>query len=919
MRIAWVILLGLFLVGCEGVGSLTDQEYVARAQDFLDKGELQAAVIELKNALGRNPDNPQARWLLGKLYMDTGNLEDAEKELRKAGELGVTGESVLPLLAQVYLRQGRYEAVDELVIEAGFSKRSQASMMTSLGLAQLARGDMDGASASIERALSRAPDSAYARYGRARLSVARKKPTEARRLLGQILEQHPDYAPAWSLLGDLELEDRDMEAAEQSLTKAIDGRRANTEDLLKRALVRIQLQRYDKAQEDLDRLKSRVPKHPGVNYEQGLVYFLQKRYPEAQDAFEQALSAKEDYLPVLYYLGATHYLLGNSGQSEHYLNRFLAANPGYIPARKLAAVQALEQRNYARVEELMRPVVANRETDVAAINLLANALIGQGRTDQGIRLLEQAVQLQPDSASARTRLGIGLLSEGRSADGVTNLQAAIEVNPAFQQAGAVLVMSYLQQKKLDQAQKAAEALLKSQPDHPLSHNLMGLVYLRKKQPDRARAAFRRALELAPGDPGASRYLAAMSLPDDPDQARTLYRQVLEQHPKHLDTWLRLARLEADLGNTEAMKHALESALAAQPSALQPRILLARYQLQTGAVEQARRTMGDLLLERDTVPAVAEIKAQIQLADKDYPAAVTTLKRLAERQPGSARIHFQLTQAYAGMNDRPAVERELARTLELAPGLLPARILQARMQVVSGRLEEARRNLAWLKKQAADDPEVLAIEAELSARAGESDEALQALIQRFDAAPGTGTLIDLTRYRWALGQHQAVIDALEGWVGEHADDNRARMALADAYLALEQLDQAVAQYKKVLEYDATYLPALNNLAWYLKEVDPQRALGYAEEAYRLAPESLATMDTLAELLLGSGDLDRAERLNQRCLKEKPGDPSFNYRKAKILLARGNRSGAADLLESLLEAGASFPERGQAEALLKRLGG
>ncbi len=58
------LLLVLPLAGGDGFGGLTDKEYMAGAQNYLDRGEIKAVSNELKNALTQNPENPQARWLL---------------------------------------------------------------------------------------------------------------------------------------------------------------------------------------------------------------------------------------------------------------------------------------------------------------------------------------------------------------------------------------------------------------------------------------------------------------------------------------------------------------------------------------------------------------------------------------------------------------------------------------------------------------------------------------------------------------------------------------------------------------------------------------------------------------------------------------------------------------------------------------
>src|SRR6266478_1444400 len=81
-----------FFSGCDRLKNYTDVEHIQRAKQLQDKGETQAAVIEVKNALQKNPKNAEARWLLGEYYVQQGAGKDAENQLKVAQELGVNRE-----------------------------------------------------------------------------------------------------------------------------------------------------------------------------------------------------------------------------------------------------------------------------------------------------------------------------------------------------------------------------------------------------------------------------------------------------------------------------------------------------------------------------------------------------------------------------------------------------------------------------------------------------------------------------------------------------------------------------------------------------------------------------------------------------------------------------------------------------------
>jgi tetratricopeptide (TPR) repeat protein len=105
IALAAATLLGGGLAACgktESTASL-----LAEAKQFQAKGDSKAAVIQLKNAIGKSPDNADARLALGELYGSTGDPVSAEKELRKAKELGVPAAKVAPALTSCWARAAK--------------------------------------------------------------------------------------------------------------------------------------------------------------------------------------------------------------------------------------------------------------------------------------------------------------------------------------------------------------------------------------------------------------------------------------------------------------------------------------------------------------------------------------------------------------------------------------------------------------------------------------------------------------------------------------------------------------------------------------------------------------------------------------------------------------------------------------------
>ena len=77
-----------------------------------------------------------------------------------------------------------------------------------------ALGRFDESSSRIEEALSLDPQSPEASVEKARLEMSLGQLAQSRETLKGLLNANAEYAPGWSLLGDLERRDRELEKAE---------------------------------------------------------------------------------------------------------------------------------------------------------------------------------------------------------------------------------------------------------------------------------------------------------------------------------------------------------------------------------------------------------------------------------------------------------------------------------------------------------------------------------------------------------------------------------------------------------------------------------------------------------------------------------------------------------------------------------
>jgi Flp pilus assembly protein TadD len=185
-------------------------------------------------------------------------------------------------------------------------------------------------------------------------------------------------------------------------------------------------------------------------------------------------------------------------------------------------------------------------------------------------------------------------------------------------------------------------------------------------------------------------------------------------------------------------------------------------------------------------------------------------------------------------------------------------------------------------------------------------------------PNTYTILWLSGAVGAQGRGDEAISLLEDWLDEYPADQMVRNELATTYLALGNEQQSQKRYQELLDDNPDNVVALNNLAWLMREVDPQQALTHIERADSLVPDNPQILDTYAMVQLELGALEEALTLNQRALDSTPADPSIRTNRAAILHANGQTGEAVAILEAIIsDDSVADSQREAARSLLAEL--
>lgn len=888
---------------------------LAEAKQYQQKGDQKAALIQLKNAVAKSPEDAEARVQLGNLYLETGDAVSAEKELRKAASLGLAPERNLPLLAQALLSQGKAkEVLDAIKPEVA----AKSAPLTALrGEALLATGDADGAKAAFDAALAIDGANGAALTGLARHALMKNDVATAQRYGADAIAKDGKNPDVWmfqgGLLRGLDKPDEALAAYDKVLALRPHDRNAN----LEKAYILVNQKKYAAARTEIEAAQKAAPGSLLVTYGQALLDYSEGKNKEARDALQRILKSAPNHMPSVLLAGAVDLNLDSPEQAQMHLRKYLEAEPNNVYARKLMAQAMLKSQQPNDAVATLAPTL-NETKDPQLLALAGESYMQAGNFAKATSYLEQAVQLAPDVAVLRTSLGLSRLQQGETAKGIAELERATELDPKSDRALTALAQAEVKLKHFDKALAATARLETLKPDDPQSYNLKATVLLAKGDVPAARAAFEKALQVKPTFFPAAANLAKLDVMEKkPEAARKRFEAILEKDKKNFGAMGALAELAMLDKRPDEATTWLEKAQAENPDAIAPVLKLGNHYLATKQEKKALTLARKFQAANPSNPELMDLLGQAQLANDDAQGALDSYSKLVNIVPKSALAQMRLAQAQGALKNDAGAAESLKRASALQPNLLKARVLQVELAMRRGRTDEALEMIRQLQQDVPGSPVGFLMEGDLQQSQKKPALAVAAYDKAFAITKSGAVLLRSAQAMRQAGKEAEARQRVLQYAKAHPEDMAVAMYLAESHLAAKEYKPAAALLENIVKRVPDNGAALNNLAYAYQQTKDPRALATAEQAFKVAGDNASVMDTLGWMLVEQGNTQRGLPLLQKAAAGAPTLPEVRYHLAVALNKSGDKAGARKELESLLAQNQPFAQQEEARSLLKTL--
>ncbi|MCK7546191.1 tetratricopeptide repeat protein [Marinobacter bryozoorum] len=841
----------VFTAGCSSSDDTNSEAagHITRAETYADQGQYRSAMLEVRNAIQKDPGNVDHVLVLTGIYNSFGAGAQAT-ELLEPWQEDHSDLVTLPL-ARGYILQGKHlsarEALDGFQPQNDSAQREYDYLKAE---SQRLAGNTGQALRQLRSLQESHPADAEITTALAKAMLASGEADAAVNTLNQWTEQNGENAEVLYLTGLAHYRMGNIDESTQVLTDATAAVptsdiflpvRRSILTLLSRSLT--EQGRITEAQVYNKILAENTSSDTRERAESAIEAIQRGDLSTARTTLEELLQQNPDNERIAMMLGALSLQEGRTGDAEALLAGSIDAETTPTPFIRAATIAQIDSGKREEALTTLARAIEARPNDLELLamhGILALSL--PDHTDTGVASLSKALELDRSRSRLHLALARHYQQEGQTEQALAQMRVAFTETPTDWSVTQSYLALLLNTDRETEAKEVAESLINGFADEPQAVTLAAITEHRLGETEAARTRLEDQVEAMPENLPA---LAALA---------TIYQSEGE-YQKATDTLVEAALLQpANLnllqaaGRAYAQEHAPgevvswlgQTAEIHEELATSSYILAAQILVQQGKLEEASELLVQVPEDQQTEQSET-VKLQLLVAEAEQAARAE---------------NWSTARARAG-------EAASLRPENLNIALIPVRIAAA-----EGKHDEALATLDELEathgEHAATD---LARASLLASKSGNESAAFEHLDKRWQETENPALLPSLVNL---AKRHSPanVAELTDAWVEASPENPAAHLRRAEHQMANGEDSEAIASYEAALGRQPDNAIALNNLAWLLRERDQQRAITLAEQARDLAPQSPPILDTYGWILHLAGRNKEAKPVLEEALALAP---------------------------------------------------
>lgn len=875
-------LLALTLTMLISCSQQTSEQHLQSAKAYLEQDNIEAAVVELKNAVKLDPQSAEARFELGKAYLAKKQFESAEKELNRALDYGYPAAQVIPLLSKAYKNTGAYAALSEVEHDmAGLSPVEQAEVGYSKLQSLIALEKYEEATTLIAEIEALDTKSVYRGLASVFTPIIEQDYATAAEQISALREQAPRNEDILKLQAQVLLR---QNRTDDAINVYQDYIELNPEDVQIKFVVAklmVDQNRVAEAEPLIDELLGINADNPLLNQLKATVSAGQNNFAEAQEYAEKAILLGRTEPSLRLVAGYAAYQQQDYQGTQRHLSFIASTLPDKHPALKMLAVAQLQLGQTEEASDVLDRVDEDSAQDALLFSKTGYELIRSGNFKEAQEFVEKSEKLSR-SAEDLTRLGVLKLSLN-NVEGILNLEQAVEKAPELKSAKSTLATAYLATKQWQKAKDLANEWMAASPDEVEPYLLLAEVQLIEDQFNDARATLQEALDKEPQNGMVHLALARLDINQgNLDSALQRVEGILSKAPDFIPAISSYYQIKTQMGDPEGGKQAALNALNSNPDNPSYILLVAKMHFTEQKYDQAVNLLNRIEEDHTTPKQYWLIKGQALLRSNNVSAAETHYQNWLA-------IHPHQKDAVLGSLLLLDNQREFNKAVETAKAFLDVRddnqikMLLTHFYTMVGDYEAAQKQFDALPEALTKTPLMRAAHARLLIADKQPQQALSHSEFAYEKNPTTRNLVLYLANLEMMDRHSEGLQLLKNHIDKNQRDVAAMMLLAERQIN-NDAEGAIETYEASIAINPNNFVVLNNLAYlHLQKGNLDKAKEHAHKAVDLSPQNAAALDTLAQVYVAEKAYDSAIGYYERAVDDDMQNEEIYLNYVETLLA------------------------------------
>ena len=436
------------------------QARIMLGNSYAGLNDLERSLEEMRTVLDEDPENLVAKLNMGMFQLTLRDADQAEKTFLEALATHPGSTLIHRALGNLYMVTKSLDRAENHFRRAFELDRKELANLYSLSRFYLLIQKRDRAREVFEEAVEADPESREPRWALANYYVAGGELARGKTPLEQLLEEYPDDRMTKLRLAELYLGDN-RERVGRLVTDLLDANEKDAE----------------------------------AHYLKGRLLLAEDDQEAAMEEFDRAVRLKNWLLPAYMQKASLHLARQELDLAQEALREILRFDEDNVDANAGIARILVANRRPEEALNRAEAVLSVQPNNIDALRARGEAYLMLGRATESEKDFLKLSQLQPQNPFYLHRLGATKVLQGADSEALGYLRAAVEIDPDLTDAVNDIIYIHLRKKQFSEALREIDQFMASSSRKDTLHVFRGRIFMSQDRFELAEKEFRRSIEL----------------------------------------------------------------------------------------------------------------------------------------------------------------------------------------------------------------------------------------------------------------------------------------------------------------------------------------------------------------------------------------------------------------------------------------